>query len=248
MNRICKRAALCLAVLIAAASLTAASPTEQIIGLAGDMARVYRCNRQAQNTIALTFDDGPHPYLTPLILDILKEYGIRATFFLIGENAEHYPELVNRIRDEGHEIGNHTYSHVQSNKVENDCLEEELLHCESVIGGISDIRPKLFRPPCGSIDEDLGEICDALGYRVILWSIDTRDWCHIPGKQIAETVLKSVKGGDIILMHDYIGYSSPTPDALKQMIPVLIARGYEFAPVSELLDMGDAVGSPQAPK
>jgi len=202
---------------------------------------LYRCNRQADLTIALTFDDGPHPTLTPQILDILNQYQIKATFFMVGENAERYPELVTRIRDEGHEIGNHTYSHIQIKSADALQLEEEILHCESIIGGISDLRPKLFRPPEGSFHEELGQMCDALGYRVVLWSVDTRDWCRLPPKDITEKVLKDVRSGDIILMHDYIGSNSPTPTALKQILPRLIKRGYTFSTVSELLERGNRV-------
>lgn len=215
--------------------------------LDGNTTWVYRCNRQAKKTVSLTFDDGPHPKLTPMILDILKEYGVHATFFLIGENAERYPALVNRIRDEEHEIGNHTYSHLQATKADRARIEEDLLRCESVIGGISDIRPKVFRPPCGECDPVLGSLCESLGYRVVLWSIDTRDWSHLPSDQIVDAVLKNVKDGDIILMHDYIGQNSPTPEALKKMIPALIARGYEFLPVSELLEKGEAAEPSQSP-
>lgn len=204
-----------------------------------DIAWVYRCNRMAEKKVTLTFDDGPHPKLTPLILDVLKEYGVHATFFMIGENAERYPEIVNRILDEGHEIGNHTYSHVQTTKIDRANIKEEILHCESVIEEISNTRPKVFRPPCGAIDADLGTLCESLGYRVVLWSIDTRDWCHIPSLEIAESVLNGIKDGDIILMHDYIGANSPTPDALKKIIPALLARGYEFTLVSDLLEIGN---------
>ena len=198
---------------------------------------LYRCNRNADKRIALTFDDGPHPRLTPIILDILASYHVPATFFMVGENVEYYPELVGRICNEGHEIGNHTYSHVKSSSVDAKRLEEEVLKCEAAIGGIVDIRPKLFRPPQGDIENNIGDLCDTLGYLVVLWSIDTRDWCHIPGDQIAANVIRSVRGGDIILMHDYIGHDSPTPSALKKIIPALLAQGYEFVTISELLNV-----------
>ena len=196
---------------------------------------IYRCNRNAGETVALTFDDGPHPRLTPIILDILKEYGIRATFFLVGENVELYPELVRRIHEEGHEIANHTHSHVESTKVAIDRMEEEVLRCEAAIGSVVDVRPTLFRPPQGAFTEELGALCDSLGYRVVLWSIDTRDWCHVPAEEISLSVLKKVRDGDIILMHDYIGHDSPTPEALKKIIPALLRRGYRFSTISALL-------------
>ena len=204
-----------------------------------DIAWVYRCNRLAEKKVSLTFDDGPHPKLTPMILDILKEYGIHATFFLVGENAERYPEIVKRILREGHEIGNHTFSHVEATKIDKKMIREEIRRCESAIERISGVKPRFFRPPCGAIDSELGDLCDSLGYRVVLWSVDTRDWCRIPSVEITEQVLRSVKNGDIILMHDYIGSNSPTPNALKKIIPALIERGYAFSSVGDLLSIGN---------
>ena len=246
MKRLQQGLALLLAVLFLPFGTNVSAKSDHAAVYGTDIVWIYRCNRQADGAVALTFDDGPHPKLTPIILDILKQYEIKATFFMIGENAERYPELVNRICEEGHEIGNHTYSHIQTTKTDRIGLENEVLRCEEIIGSISDTRPKYFRPPQGAFASDLGSICDALGYRVILWSTDTRDWCHIPPDEIAANVLHQVRGGDIILMHDYIGHDSPTPDALKKTIPALIARGYEFKTISELLDAKAAFDSSRA--
>ncbi len=219
------------------------SPRVASVGAFGsDIAWVYRCNRLAEKKISLTFDDGPHPRLTPMILDILKEYGVHATFFVVGENAERYPELVSRILSEGHEIGNHTFSHVEATKIDKETIREEIRHCEMVINRITGLKPRFFRPPCGAIDDELGDLCDSMDYRVVLWSIDTRDWCRLPSAEIAEKVLKTVKSGDIILMHDYIGSNSPTPNTLKKIIPALVARGYEFTLVGDLLEAGSGIG------
>lgn len=184
--------------------------------------------------IALTFDDGPHPTYTPQILDILAEYGIKATFFVIGDNVLAYPELLEREMDEGHEIGNHTQSHPIHIKNEK-TLEEEVLSCESVIDEVLDSQPCLFRPPGGMINETVMNVARKYCYDVVLWSIDTRDWAHTPSEKIVEVVLENIDGGDIILMHDYINKNSPTPQALKLLIPQLLAQGYQFVTVSELL-------------
>lgn len=225
-----------LALLIAVRPVYARSVESHASVYGSEILWLYRCNRQADLKIALTFDDGPHPTLTPKILNILKDYGIKATFFVIGENAERYPELIERIRSEGHEIGNHTYSHIRAKDTTEEQMREEILRCESLLGGTSENSVKLFRPPEGNLSDRMGEMCGALDYRVILWSIDTRDWCRIPAREITESVLRNVRSGDIILMHDYIGSNSPTPEALKEMLPQLIKRGYSFVTVSTLLD------------
>lgn len=186
--------------------------------------------------IAITFDDGPHPIYTPEILSILAEYGVRATFFVIGENAEWYPELVRREIAAGHEIGNHTYSHANLRKSEYNTVLSEMMDMENAVYENTEYRCRLFRPPGGLYGDPVCHAAEMLDYTVILWSIDTRDWAHTPRKTIVNTVLERVKSGDIILFHDYIGgRDSPTPDALRQILPELLSRGYRFVTVSELL-------------
>lgn len=197
---------------------------------------VYSSHSNERNKIALTFDDGPHPVYTPMILDILKEYGIHATFFMVGTNAERYPELVRRIQREGHEIGNHTYNHANLKKTNTVNIRNEIEHAENAILQIGDQRPKLLRPPGGLYD---GRVCDAacaLDYDIILWTIDTRDWAHTPSQAIVENVENNIRCGDIILCHDFIGGDpSPTPEALRIFIPALLRERYEFVTVSELI-------------
>lgn len=186
--------------------------------------------------IALTFDDGPHPYLTPEILEILKEYNVSATFFVVGQNVSAYPDIAKMIVENGHEIGNHTYTHGHIAKMNRNTLTNEVESCEREIYEVfGEYRTKLFRPPEGTVDGDVKAISDEFGYSVILWSIDTRDWAHTPVSDIAHNVLSNVKSGDIILMHDYIGHNSPTPQALRIIIPELLARGYKFVKISELI-------------
>lgn len=186
--------------------------------------------------IAITFDDGPHPVYTPEILSILSEYDVRATFFVVGENAEWYPDLVRRELAEGHEIGNHTYSHANLRKSGYDAVMSEILDMENAVYENTEYRCHLLRPPGGLYGDPVCHAAEMLDYTVILWSIDTRDWAHTPRKKIVDTVLDQVKSGDIILFHDYIGGGdSPTPDALRAIIPELLDRGYRFVTVSELL-------------
>ncbi len=200
---------------------------------------VYSSHFNVENRIALTFDDGPHPVYTPEILDLLADYGIHATFFLIGENAERYPELIARIQREGHEIGNHTYDHTYLHRQSEAAVEEAILHAENVILELCDQRPKLLRPPGGLYDHNVCTAARMLDYEVILWTIDTLDWAHTPPEKITENVLTHIASGDIILCHDAVGGKpSPTPQALAQFLPALIERGYQFVTVSELIHSG----------
>lgn len=189
---------------------------------------VYHCHDNKEKKIAITFDDGPHPVLTPQILDILKKYGVKATFFVVGENVENYPEVVERIIAEGHEIGNHTHTHDRIDK-------EEIELCENAVYELTEYRPHLFRPPEGHMNAFIKSMATEMGYNIILWSIDTKDWDHRSPQKIFENVTKNVSSGSIILMHDYISFHSPTPKALELLLPELLAQEYRFVVVSELI-------------
>ncbi len=186
--------------------------------------------------IALTFDDGPHPRYTLQILDILAEYGIKATFFEVGENVRYYPDAAKRVAAEGHEIGNHTYTHPHIKNLNEDQLREETMKCESAIIDITGIKPKIFRPPEGVVDSAVKTWADRNGYSVVLWSVDTRDWAGTSVAEMVKNIDNNVKPGSIILMHDYVSRRSHTIEALKQIIPLLLNKGYKFVTVSELLE------------
>lgn len=186
-------------------------------------------------TIALTFDDGPHPVHTPEILDILEEYGIKATFFTIGTNVEQYNDVFRMEYAAGHEIGNHTYSHRNLRKLPYAEVCREIERSEECVYETVEYRTRLLRPPEGAFGDALCKAAAELDYTVICWSVDTRDWAHTPAVEIAENVLSTVKGGDILLFHDYVAGDSPTPEALRMVIPALIEDGYTFVTVSELL-------------
>ena len=196
---------------------------------------VYSSNSKSNNKIALTFDDGPHPKITPKILDLLSKYGIKATFFVIGVNIDNYPEPLGRIVSEGHEIGNHTNSHTILKSVDKMKIFEEIKHCEDKILKATGVHPKVLRPPCGMYDEELVDIANLKDYKIILWNIDTHDWAHMSKSKIINSVYKEVKGGDIILFHDYISGENHTIEALEVLIPMLLQNGYEFVTVSQLL-------------
>ncbi|MDU4960308.1 MAG: polysaccharide deacetylase family protein [Sporomusaceae bacterium] len=183
--------------------------------------------------VALTIDDGPHPKVTPEILAILKAKQVRATFFVLGINAEQFPRFLEQELVEGHEIGIHTYSHPFLSTLKAAQISDEFDKAEKVLMGMT---PKLtlFRPPGGLYTSQVLEIARQRGYRTILWSIDTKDWSCPPKQKIIETVINNVKPGSIILMHDG-QYPIPTPQVLGDVIDELRLRGYDFVTVSELL-------------
>ncbi|GAA4881249.1 polysaccharide deacetylase family sporulation protein PdaB [Paenibacillus vulneris] len=191
-----------------------------------------------EQVIALSFDDGPDPEDTPIILDLLKEYGVKATFFIIGNKAELYPDLVKREADEGHELANHTYRHLYFNKrVSENRLQDELRKTQDAIFKASGQRPHLFRPPGGYYNETLVRIARKEGFTIVMWSWhqNTMDW-NTPGvSKITSTVLNNARNGDIVLFHDYVEGQTQTIAALKTILPELKKRGYRFVTISELL-------------
>ena len=166
---------------------------------------------------------------------MLREYGIHATFFFVGENVLYYPDTARAVAQGGHEIGNHTYSHATPEKLSRQALDRELAECETVIQRVADTSPKLFRPPQGDWNTDVYELARNRDYDIILWNIDTLDWAHTPSETISAHVLERIQSGDIILMHDYHSNGCTTVDALRLMIPVLLERGFHFVTVSELI-------------
>lgn len=222
-------------------SLLFASVSAALIGAAARPAAAWDGNvisgaKTSRQIIALTFDDGPDPEKTPEILDILAEYGIHATFFAVGENVKAHPELVQREIDEGHEIGNHTFTHTFLKNADSGIIDKELNGFDDMMLEMFEYKPKLLRPPGGLYNISLCDTAKNMGYTVVLWSIDTRDWAHTPVDKICKNICDSAKSGDIILMHDYICGKSPTPAALRVIIPRLIDEGFDFVTVSELME------------
>lgn len=179
--------------------------------------------------LALTFDDGPHQELTPLLLDGLKERGAKASFFLIGENISGQEAVVKRIKAEGHLIGNHSFRHVQLTKVGVDQVCRDLEQTAVLIEEITGQKPGYVRPPYGAWNDEL-ECC--MDLTTVLWNVDSMDWKNQNPHVIAEQVCRSVKDGDIILMHDIFPASV---EAALMIIDRLSEEGWEFVTVNELM-------------
>ncbi len=204
-----------------------------------DSGNIYYGNECSEKLVALTFDDGPHKFRTDEILDVLKKYNVKATFFVVGTMAKEYPHLIKRELAEGHEIGNHTYSHYNLKRLDTATLAREIELTEEAIFEACEYRPKLFRPPEGWCTENIVSVAGRMDYDVILWNIDTLDWAHTESNKIYECVSSSIRPGSIILFHDYVSGKSPTIDALEMIIPRLLDEGYRFVTVSDLIASKD---------
>ena len=179
--------------------------------------------------IAITFDDGPSPAWTPKLLDGLKERNVKATFFLIGENAENTPELVKRESEEGHLVGNHTYHHVEITRVPDETAKEEILMTNEVITGITGEEVSYMRPPFGAWQKKLEWELDVMP---VMWTIDPLDWATNNEDEIVNKVVTQAKENDIILLHDC--YESSVNAALR-IVDILQKEGFEFVTVDELI-------------
>ena len=179
--------------------------------------------------IALTFDDGPSAAWTPALLDGLKERGVKATFFLIGENADKNPEIVKRMAEEGHLIGNHTYHHVELTKVSENEARLELADTSAVIVRITGKEPEYMRPPFGAWQRKLEQEIQMLP---VLWTIDPLDWTTENQDEIVNKVVTEAEENDIILLHDC--YKSSVEAGLR-IIDILQEEGFVFVTVDELL-------------
>lgn len=185
--------------------------------------------RSSNRKIAITFDDGPHPYYTGQLLDGLKERGAVATFFVIGENVAENPDLVRRMKEEGHLIGNHTFTHLQLRDDNREEFKAELLQTNNIIRELTEQEVSYVRPPYGTWDSKLES---ELSMFPVLWTIDPLDWCTEDCQTVVEQVVAEAKEDAIILLHDE--YKSSVTAAL-QIVDILQAKGYEFVTVDELL-------------
>lgn len=187
------------------------------------------CKEEGTKKIALTFDDGPHPYYTEQLLDGLKERSVVATFFVTGEHAQLHPDVIKRMQDEGHLIGNHTYSHIQLASNNREEFKSQLIKTNEIIEGITGVEVEYVRPPYGTWDKKLET---ELNMFPVLWTVDPQDWCSDNAASVARKVVSKAEENDIILMHDY--YESSVTAALKA-VDELKEDGFTFVTVEEIL-------------
>lgn len=195
---------------------------------------VYSRCETAQAVIAITYDDGPDPVLTPRLLDLLKARGIHATFFLVGQNAAAHPAIVQRIVAEGHEVGNHSWSHPLLTSLGEKGVESQLRRTHDAIVAACGVAPLLYRPPYGAVRvSQRTKIEKTFGYPAILWDVDPQDWQKPrTAQKVYDRVMTQTKAGSIILCHDI---HEPTVAAMPAVLDDLKGRGYTFATVTQLI-------------
>lgn len=188
-------------------------------------------------TVAMTFDDGPHPAYTPALLDILKARRIRASFYVIGRNVARYPDIVKRMVDEGHEIGNHSWQHPLLSQLGKAAVLRELDRTSEAVFRAVQRMPVTMRPPYGALTKDQrAMIHKEREMPTILWSVDPEDWRRPGSSVVADRIVGGARPGAIILSHDI---HKPTVQAMPAALDGLIERGYRFATVSMILGQRD---------
>ncbi|WP_431030004.1 polysaccharide deacetylase family protein [Lysinibacillus sp. LZ02] len=190
--------------------------------------------------IALTFDDGPSPKVTPRILQTLKQHGAKATFFMLGKQVETYPQIAAQVANDGHEIANHSYGHPKLTKMTSQEMIKEMSEANTKIEMATGIEPVLFRPPYGAYNSDVVHYAKMNDYSMILWSVDSLDWKSRNSAAINDIVTNNVTNGSIVLMHDI---HASTAEALPELLVKLKAEGYQFVTVSELLMLQNENGA-----
>ena len=197
-------------------------------------------NTQAQEIaghIAITFDDGPHPILTPLLLDALDERGIKATFFLLGIEVDRYPEIVARMYQEGHSIGNHSYRHPRFIDISRQGIINEIESTNrSIKAATGGSTPTLLRPPYGARNNMVLDVAREMDMSVVLWSVDPRDWSHRNAPMVRDIIVSYATDGSVVLLHDI---HETSIEAAVMAIDKLLERGYVFVTVEELFEINE---------
>jgi peptidoglycan/xylan/chitin deacetylase (PgdA/CDA1 family) len=186
---------------------------------------------QAKPIIALTFDDGPGR-LTGKILDVTEKHGVNVTFCVVGRNIKGREASLKRAVENGGEVIGHSWNHQNLNEISADAIKKQLTETHEAIEAAVGKMPAIFRPPYGRANNKVRDAAKALGFAMITWSVDTRDWERITADEIAESIYKSVKDGSLVLCHEL---HEATVEAMDIVIPVLLEQGYRFVTVSELL-------------
>ncbi|WP_106767727.1 polysaccharide deacetylase family protein [Paenibacillus faecalis] len=194
--------------------------------------------------VALTFDDVPDPRFTPQVLDVLKQEGVKATFFVIGNRAEKHPKLVARMKREGHAIGNHSYNHAEFPKLTLPQFQNQIERTNQILQRITGIKPRLIRPPYGEINEEQLRWARKNNYKVVNWNVDSLDWKGLNKEEVKNNILSAVGPGAIVLQHAGGGVGSDltgTIEALPEVIAELKKKGYSFVTLPEMLGVTEGL-------
>ena len=192
--------------------------------------------RTTERVVCLTFDDGVDVVMTPRVLDVLQEHDVKATFFIVGSKVDGNEAIVRRVINEGHSIGNHTYTHTGLFPLRGKSIVgDELVKCNEAIYKVAGRRPKLFRPPFGVTNPIIARVVRGLGLVTIGWSIRSLDTVvSTPREEVRQRVVRSLHPGAIILLHDRM---EGADDLLRMLIPAIAERGYRFVSLEEMLNI-----------
>ena len=194
------------------------------------------CVQRDDKVVSVSFDAAWGNEDTQTLIDILDGYGVRATFFVVGDWVDRYPESVQALHEAGHEVMNHSSSHAHFSKLSHNEIVRDITLCNNKIEAITGVKPTLFRCPYGEYDDHVIQAISSLGMTAVQWDVDSLDWKGISAEEIQRRVLDRVQPGSIVLFHNA---AENTPDALPGILESLIADGYRIVPISELLLQGD---------
>jgi peptidoglycan/xylan/chitin deacetylase (PgdA/CDA1 family) len=189
--------------------------------------------------VALTYDDGPNPHNTLPLVELLDEHGAKATFFVIGQKIEGREDILLQTANAGHEIGNHTFSHVRTHRPTVESIQSDIARSQELVENVTGVRSSLVRPPFGRAVRLYARAAENLGMQAVLWSVDPRDWEEgTNARAVTERALARVRPGSIVLLHDGGTFRPSVLGATDELIRRLRADGYEFVTVSRLIAAG----------
>jgi peptidoglycan/xylan/chitin deacetylase (PgdA/CDA1 family) len=184
--------------------------------------------KTTDKNIHLTFDDGPHPLATPIVLQELKKHNIQATFFLLGQNAQKFPDLVRQIHREGHQIANHSFTHANLFFKTKTFIRDEILHTQEVIDSIIGTHSHYFRPPYGYLNWTIMDVLQEIGLTCVLWDVDSKDYRLNSVTDISKRVIPNTKSGSILLFHDNELTLQRGQTYLPVILNILLRREFVF--------------------
>ena len=194
------------------------------------------CVQRDQKLVSISFDAAWGNEDTQQLIDILAKYDVKATFFVVGEWVDKYPESVKALSDAGHEVMNHSNDHAHFNSLSTEEIVANINACNDKIEAVTGVRPTLFRPPYGEYDDHVITSVRGMGIEPIQWDVDSLDWKELPASEITQRVTSRVGPGSIVLFHNAALH---TPEALPTIIETLLQEGYTFLPISQLVLPGE---------
>lgn len=190
------------------------------------------CVQRDQKMLSISFDAAWGNEDTQQLIDILGRYDVKATFFVVGEWVDKYPESVKALADAGHEVMNHSNTHAHFSQLSTDEIIADVTACNDKIEAVTGVRPTLIRPPYGEYDDHVITAIRSMGMEPIQWDVDSLDWKELSAAEITERVTTKVQPGSIVLFHNAAIH---TPEALPGILEALLQEGYTFVPISELI-------------